>query len=310
MPTNVTIEYQLAEKGYHESKTVNEKIRALEKMLATAPSHKGSENLRSSLKQKLSKLKQQVERERKQKSGSYQISVKKEGAAQITIIGMTNSGKSTLLKKFTNAKPVISEYPFTTKQPIVGIMDYNGINLQIVEIPAIFNNFIESNKGPLFLGIARQADLIIILLRNNPEKEFKTIINELDKANIKLNEKRKDDFISYLKAIIVINGNINLKIPGFDTVNINDKKLKDVIWKNLGLIYVFTKTPGKKKDLPPLALKKNSTIKDLALHIHKDFIKKFRYAKVWGKSSKFEKGQTVGSNHILQEDDIIEIHTK
>lgn len=310
MPTNVTIEYQLAEREYHKAKTVYEKIRALEKMLATAPTHKGTENLRANLTQKLSKLKQQQEKEKKQKSSGYQISVKKEGSAQIVIIGITNSGKSTFLKKLTNAKPLISDYPFTTKLPVVGIMDYNGIKLQIVEIPAIFENFTDSEKGPLFLGIIRQADFVILMLRKNPKKEFNLLINELNKANIKVNERKRDDFISYLKGLVVVNGDEEFEKDGFDVVKINDKELPDLIWKNISLIYVFTKSPSKKRDWPPLALKQNSTVKDLALHVHKDFIKKFKYAKVWGSSSKFEKGQIVGLSHILEQGDIVEIHIK
>lgn len=314
MPTNVTIEYQLAEKGYLEAKTPEEKVRALEKMLATVPSHKSAENLRANLTQRLSKLKRQQEKEKKQKTGRHQISVKKEGAAQIVIIGKTNSGKSTLMRKLTNAKPMTSEFPFTTKLPQIGIMDYNGIKLQIVEIPALVENFMQSEKGPLFLGIIRQADLVVFLLRNNPEDEFKILINELNKANIKINQEKTEseyDFFIYLNGMIVINNeNNNLHINNFNIANINDKDLNKKIWKCLGLIYVYTKTSGKKPDFPPIALKNRSTLKDLAMHIHKDFIKKFKYAKVWGKSAKFEKGQIVGLSHLLEESDVVEFRLK
>jgi len=311
MPTNVTIEYQLAEKEYNEAATIEQKIRAIEKMLATAPSHKGAENLRANLKGRLSKLKSQAERERKQKSGAYQISVKKEGAAQIAVIGYTNSGKSTFLKKMTNAKPIISEYPFTTKIPEIGIIDYKGIKIQIVEIPAIFDNFIRSDKGPLFLGIIRQADLVVILLRNNPNEEFNDILKELGKANIFFSKpKKSNDYYTYLKAFVIINSKSRFSEEDFDSANINDANLIEKIWRKLDLIYVNTKTPGKKPDYPPVALKKDSNVQDLATHIHKDFLKKFRYAKVWGVSSKFAKGQVVGLSHILKEGDTVEFHLK
>lgn len=313
MPTNVTIEYQLAEKAYNEASTLDEKIMALEKMLATSPTHKGAENLRANLKQRLSKLKKQVEREKKQRTGRHQISVKKEGASQIVILGMVNSGKSFLLNKLTNAKAKVSEFPFTTNIPEIGILNYKGINLQIVEIPAIFENFVQSEKGPLFLGIVRQADLVIFLLGKNPEYEFKVMMWELDKANIKINKqkpKNLDDYLTYIKGIIVLNNNSNFKTDNIEAININDSELTNKIWKNLGLMYVYTKSPGKKKDFPPVALKKGSTIRDLAFHIHKDFLKKFNYSKIWGKSSRFKMGQTVGLNHVLEEEDIVEFHLK
>ena len=75
----------------------------------------------------------------------------------------------------------------------------------------------------------------------------------------------------------------------------------------LDLIKVYTKQPGKKPDYPPIALKKESAIRDLALHIHKDFIKKFRFARIWGSSARFP-GQEVGLNHRLYDDDIVELH--
>ncbi|MEK6973972.1 MAG: GTPase [Nanoarchaeota archaeon] len=313
MPTNVTIGYQLAERDYNEARTVDEKIRALEKMLATSPTHKGAENLRANLKQRLSKLRKQIEREKKQRTGRHQISVKKEGAAQIAILGMVNSGKSFLLNKLTNAKAKVSEFPFTTKIPEIGVLDYNGVRLQIVEIPAIFENFVQSERGPLFMGIVRQADLVIFLLGKNPEYEFKIAIRALDRANIKINNQRPknpDDYFAYLKGLIVLNNDGNFQAEGIDAVNINDPELTRKIWKNLGLIYVYTKSPGKKKDFPPVALKKGSAVKDLAFHIHKDFLKKFNYSKIWGKSARFKMGQTVGLNHILEEEDTVEFHLK
>src|SRR3989344_2605842 len=85
------------------------------------------------------------------------------------------------------------------------------------------------------------------------------------------------------------------------------QKIKDKIWNALDLIKVFTKQPGKKADYPPIALKKGSTVRTLAEYIHKDFVKKFKYAKVWGKSVKF-KGQVLGLNHVLEDEDIVEFH--
>ena len=91
--------------------------------------------------------------------------------------------------------------------------------------------------------------------------------------------------------------------------NYNIEEVKEKIWNNLNLIYVYTKTPGKERDYPPIALKKGSTIKDLAFHVHKDFIKKFNFAKVWGKSAKYP-GMKCSIKHVLESGDIVELHTK
>jgi len=145
--------------------------------------------------------------------------------------------------------------------------------------------------------------------RNDYKKEINLIINELDRGNIKVNQSGSSNFISYLNGLILLNNKKNFKVKNFNSVKIDDKDLIEKIWNHLGLIYVFTKTPGKKKDWPPVALKKGSNVHGLALHVHKDFIEKFKYARVWGNSVKFD-GQQVGSSHILKSNDVVELHIK
>ena len=309
MTTNAGFEYSKALEKYQEAKTDEDKLRALELMFQTAPKHKSSEKLQKDIKVKISRLKARIEKERTQQKGKrFQITVKKEGIAQIVILGVTNSGKSYLLSKLTNAKPLISEVEYTTKLPEQGIMELNGMKIQIVEIPSITTDFVNKENGRTFASIIKSADLILILIRNNLKEELKLIINELDRANIKLNEKIEESYVlKSIKSIIVVNKDVNFKLMNFNIYNIKDN-LPLLIWKNLDKIFVYTKTPKKEKDWPPVALKKGATIKDLALLVHKDFIKKFKYAKMWG-SSKFP-GQTVGLDYILKEGDIIEFHIK
>jgi len=347
MPINATIGYQKAERKYHEARTIAEKIRALEEMLREAPGHKGAENLRNEIKQKLSKIRELQEKQKT--AGSRQtIAVKKEGAAQVVIIGVANSGKSTLLSKLTNAKPEISPHPFTTKLPEIGIMDYQGVKVQLVEIPAITEGFSSNDLGPTLLGIVRQAELIIIL--SNEDSELELIKNELANSNV-VTDKPKPKivitkassgglmFVGKIKANIdevktllrthgVHNGTVEFQQEStFEdleevltegiayvkaiVVNKNDNPgiLREKIWKNLGLIKVYTKQPGKKKDYPPIAMKEGSTIKDLALRIHKDFLAKFKFARVWGESVKFQGAQS-GLSLVLHDEDVVEFHIR
>lgn len=281
MPTNPGYEYVNALEQYQKTKTDQEKLKVLQLMYQTAPKHKSSEKLVSDIKNKISKLRNKLAKEKSTKKGLFQkFSIKKEGAALICIVGPTNSGKSTLLSKLTNASPKIAPYEFTTKQPIIGIIDYHGIKLQLVEIPAIVPNFKETENGPSLLSILNNSDLLIYCFNTPKEKELLDI--ELSQLN---------------KSILIFD-----KLENF----------ADKIWKKLNLIKIYTKEPGKKKSYPPLALKKNSTVYDLALHIHKDFIKTSKtkvWARVWGNSVKFS-SMRCSLNHILADDDIVELHKK
>ncbi len=97
MPINAGYEYGQAEKKVLEAKTLQEKIKALEELLSVSPSHKGAEKLRLEIKTKISKLREKVEKERSKKAGGFSLSIKKEGAAQVALVGLTNSGKSFIL---------------------------------------------------------------------------------------------------------------------------------------------------------------------------------------------------------------------
>lgn len=279
MATNPGFDFQRSEEEYRDADGSNEKLSALKKMLKTAPKHKSSEKLLASIKERISKLKNTIEKQSKAGGRGYSPTIKKEGAAQICLVGKTNSGKSKLLNDLTGTNVEIADYEFTTKKPEVGVMDYHGIKIQIVEIPAIVEDFEESVMGPTYLGILKQSDLMVFLFKDAKDKGF------LDKELSKIG--------------------INRAIYNDQDV----KKFKGELWRKLGIIKVYTKQPGREKDHPPMAFEKNSTLRDVAKKVHKDFLKSFKYARVYGKSAKF-KGQTVGLDHILADDDVVELHMK
>lgn len=236
MPVNATPEYYRAEEKFKSAKSKEEKIAALEEMIRLLPKHHGSENAHAQLKSRLAKLRKESE-----KKGARHVGVKKEGDAQICLIGLANSGKSTLLSKLTDAKPKISATPYTTTRPEIGMMDYKGIKVQLVEIPSTFD--------PEYMSIARGSDAIVIVANSEKEKE---IIESVLKNN-------------YIRQKSVV-----MK-PG-------DGSLKEKLWGMLGLMVVYTK--GKDKRLSPMALRTGATIKDFANRIHKDFIANFRFARI------------------------------
>ncbi len=266
MPVNATPEYYKAEERFRNAKTTEEKIVYLEEMISLLPKHHGSENAHAQLKAKLSKLKKESATKAARKGGkSYGI--RKEGEAQVCVIGFTNSGKSTLLKAITNARPEISGYPFTTKQPEVGMMDYKGVKIQIIEIPSTFD--------PRYLSICRSADLLVIIAANTKE-EFH-LVSMLEENFIRT-------------KFIVTN-------PAFDSA----EKVRNKIWFSLGFMIVYTKR-GQKTS--PMALKKGSTVRSFAERIHKDFIKNFRFGRVFRASRVIQ----AGLDYVLQDGDVVELH--
>lgn len=275
MAINPGIFYQKALKKFEDATTIPERLAALQEMLRTVPKHKSSEGLVSDIKNKIAKYKKLAEKERQQKKkSSASLSIKKEGAATVCIVGTTNSGKSTLLNQLTNAKVKISPYPFTTTKPEIGTLDYNGVKIQLIEMPAITLNYLETSEGPQNLGIIRTADLLIIT------GDVNLVRKELNKSEI------RKDYLVY-----------------------TGQEIKGKLWNKLNLIKVYTKEPGKKPRFPPMAMKKGSTIRDIARGVHQDFIKKFKYARVWGSSAKF-RGQMHGLDHVLQDGDIVELHIR
>ncbi|MBI2542626.1 MAG: 50S ribosome-binding GTPase [Candidatus Aenigmarchaeota archaeon] len=293
VPINASAEYFEAEKRYLEAKNREEKIAALEEMIRKSPKHKGAHNLLADLKKRLSKLKT----ENKSKASSKpRFSIRKEGAAQICIIGLTNSGKSTLLNALTNAHVEVGDYEYTTKEPRVGMMLYDDMQFQLIEIPSSFDS--ES------VGLIHSCDLILVLLDStrNIDKQKKELMkfleyNRLDSKRL-IFVKNKSKVCGLDQSIVCIDAQSKIGM----------KELKEKIWNTLNLIKIYAKSPNKPKAIPALALKRNSTVSDLAKEIHKDFLETFKFARIFN-STKFS-GKKVGLDYKLHDNDIVEIHTE
>lgn len=375
MPTNVSVEYAIAEKNYQQASTPQEQLKCLQEMLRTAPTHKGGETLRAEIKGKIAKLKEKLEKEAQRKKGGFTLSVKKEEAAQVVLVGPPNTGKSSILNVLTKAQSPVGNYPFTTTKPELGVMEYETVRIQIVDMPPLVEDA-SIKQGPLF-SVIRNGDLVILVLDNLSQLE--PLAREFTDTNILLNKERPpikirreasggitiigeklvqnnpeeirkvfqdyginnavvevfapvtlDDFfvvieekIAFLPAFVVLNKQDNFHemsktsresdfeiIPFSAKTKTNLDLLKDRIWYYLGLVRVYTKEPGKPATKEnPITIKKGSAIKDIAEYIHKDFLKKFRYARIWGSSVRHQ-GQVVGLGHRLGDKDIVEIHLK
>lgn len=302
MPINAHPDFLAAEKEHLLAQTPEEKIKTLEKMISLAPKHKGGENLRAQLKTRLKKLKEKFVKSKKTKRSTKQ-GIRKEDM-QAVLVGITNSGKSSLINALTNVNPEISDVKFTTKNPLIGMMNYFGTQIQLIENPPINSEFYDK-------GLTNSADTILIIVDKladieNIEKEIGKLVRE------KIIVFNKTDLLSE-NEIRKISATLQSKKYNFVLISAKTQKgveeLKNKIFRSFGKIRIYTKEPGKHKSEKPIIMNPETMVKDVAEKILKGFSEKVRETKIWGPSSKFP-GQKVGLKHLLKDLDIVEFKTK
>ena len=302
MPINASYEYFAAEKKYLAAQTAEEKISCLEEMIRKAPKHKSSENFIAELKQRLKKLTEKQEKAKK--SGkTTKKSIRKEGF-QVVLVGLTNSGKSSLLSKLTNAHPKTGLYSFTTKSPEVGTLHHQGFKIQIIDLPSIGSENFD-------MGLVNTADLILIVIDSldNMEKVLPHLTKSQGKKLIVIN---KSDLLTQEQLRKVEATTKSKKIEAIIISCMTDynlTELKNRMITKTNMIRVYTKEPGKPPSKDPVTLPLNSTVKDVAESIRKGFHLTVKESRITGPSSKFP-NQKVGISHILKDQDVVEFHTK
>ncbi len=327
MPANLTPQYLEAEAKFKQAKTTQEKIKALEVMMAVIPKHKGTERLRGQLKSRMAKLKEELQKRPTLGRAEQAYTIKREGSAQVVLLGLPNCGKSTLFSKVTHASSEVADYPFTTQKPIPGMMKFENLQIQLVDTPPIQLDHIE----PGFSNLIRNGDalLVVIDVTEDPIFQMEVLLEELNRMKIMIAGKgtipslevgwaslralllgNKCDVKNAMEGYRAFEGRFRESFPLLPISakeGMNFDELKKEVYQLLDIIRVYTKAPGGDPDLTePVVLKKGSTVEDVALSIHKDFLKKLRYAKIWG-SGKFD-GQMVKRDYKVNEGDIIEMH--
>jgi ribosome-interacting GTPase 1 len=162
MPANVSPDYRLAEARYREAATLEDKLAALEEMLATIPKHKGTEKMQADIKRRISRTKDTILQGKKAVGGRQRTSytVKREGAGQVALVGPANSGKSSILKVLSNADPDVADYPYTTQTPQPGMAAWENVMIQVVDLPPY-----DPELSPQWLmGAIRSADGLAVVL--------------------------------------------------------------------------------------------------------------------------------------------------
>ncbi len=331
MAVNLPPQYHDAEAEYKKAKTPEDKLVALKKMWVILPKHKASEKVQVILKTKISEVSDEIEQIKAgpKKAAPNSFKIPKQGAGQIVILGAPNVGKSRLLTRLTRATPEVAPYPFTTREPAPGMMDWEDIRLQLIDLPPITADFYE----PFITDFTRGADAAILMLDladDDGPFSLETVIEKLRSYRRFLTGKIPDNAdddptVFYLKTLLVANkmdadgANDRLEIARemfgekfpFHVISAENgnglDELKTLLFKLLSIIRIYGKMPGKLADMAaPFTIPIGGTVMDFAERVHADFAEGLKSAKVWG-SAAFD-GQTVKRDHVLMDKDVVELH--
>lgn len=239
------------------------------------------------------------------------IAVRREGAAQVALVGPPNAGKSSLLQALSQIQIKTGDYAFTTTRPVAAVTRIGGVHVQLVEIPGLLEGAAgDRGGGRALLGVLRNADAIVYChvastapgVLTGLQGEVKAAGIELPAllAATKVDEAEEGDVARLAAAF-----------PHLDVVSVSVlddsslDRLREAVWRLLGLLRVYLRHGGDVDD-EPLALQPGATVEDVAHAIHHELASSFHAARIWGPSARFD-GQRVGRAHIVADGDIVEI---
>ncbi len=210
MPTNLPPQAQALWVKAQEAKTKQEKLELLEQFLSAIPDHKGTEKLRHQIRHQIAVLKEELEEERMRRKGKgVSYLVEKEGAAQIALIGVPDSGKTLVFNTLTGLNHPSTSVNFETQRPTPGMMVYLDLMFQIVDTPSIFEG--QNRFTSLATTTARNADVIALVIDSTQaiEAQVALLTSVLERNHV---------FLRPLKAQVKIikraTGGVNVMATG------------------------------------------------------------------------------------------------
>jgi ribosome-interacting GTPase 1 len=291
-------------------------------MMATIPKHKGTEHMRADIRRRMAKVRTEAARKRGSGRGPTWQHVPREGAGQIVLVGPPNAGKSRLLAALSHANPTVAPYPFATRIPLPGMVAFENVQIQLVDLPPVAPETAE----PWLFALIRQADAALLVADVDSDdllSGMEETLALISAGNVALRAPEVDDpgvptLLVAAKADVSGAGDrlpiLQEMIAGrFPLLTVSAEAetqidvLRSEMFKLLDVIRVYTKAPGHRPDLSaPFVLKRGTTIQDAASVVHKDFVDRLKYARIWGART-FE-GQMVQREHVLEDGDILELH--
>lgn len=330
MPANLTPQYIEAEEKYKKAQTPEEKLVALQEMLRHLPKHKGTEKIQAELKRKIGEQKKLDSSAKKNKKKGVSYHVDNNGNPQVVLVGPPNSGKSKLICTLTGADLKVADYPYTTILPQPAMMQYENIQIQLVDTPPVSN----IRMDPWLPGIVRCGDAVLFvvdLTSNDILEEMPAVLEGLASQRVYLYEDdareyqagdtiqktllvtNKIDIPGSLDVLELLQDEYKTRFPFFPVSALTGEGLEALrlkIFEMLEIIRVYPKPPGLKKPNmdAPIILPKGSTVWDLADSIHHEISEKLKSARIWN-SKEYASGQRVPRDYEIHDGEIIELET-
>jgi small GTP-binding protein len=274
-----------------------DRIRELRAILADLPGYRNGP---------YADLRKWVEREidaarvRKRVVHRDSIAVRREGAAQIALVGPPNAGKSSLLQALSAIQIRTGDYAFTTTRPVAATTRLGGVLVQLVEIPGLIEGAAaDRGGGRALLGVLRNADAILFCHAcDRPLEELERIRDEVAAAGIEL------------PALIAATKcdeapppeHPELRVLAVSVLDDSSlERLREELWAMTGLVRVHLRDGG-----DPVALRPPATVLDVADTIHHELRERCTGARIWGPSARFP-GQQVGREYELSDGDTVEV---
>ena len=328
MPANLPPEYHKIEAELRTARTPQDKIGIYERLIAVIPHHKGTDKLIAMYRQKIAKAREDGERRQATAKHTPTNKVEKSGAGQVVCVGPPNAGKSSLVKALTGADVEVADYPFTTRLPGPYMMPFETIQIQLIDTPPVTGEIMET----WFPELVKMADAVLLVA----DLSDPATAGPLDGVLRRLKERKvglvpattdipperfpflkrtvlaanKADTEGAMKAFedlgVLLEGPFE-RIPVSATTGRGLETLRRAIFGLLHVVRVYSKIPGKKAErASPFALKRGSTVLDMAKAVHKDFSEKLQYARVWNAAGL--DGLRVNRDYVLADEDVVELH--
>lgn len=348
MPANLSPEYKKAEQAFREASDDRDRLLRLRDMLRTIPKHKGTEHLQADIKSRIKQLTEELAGPKKGAARTGPVhTLRPEGAAQVALLGPPNAGKSSLHVKLTGSRADVGPYPYTTHEPMPGMLPYQDVAFQLVDLPPISEDYIEG----WFVNALQPADAALLVADiSAPE-----CIDQLEAVGARLDEKRisliedwpgltreataapggsaaapddeLDPFRIRLPTLLVVNKIdlapdpeevavlqelLDANYPAVAASTVSGQGLEEIgefLFRGLEIVRVYTKTPGHPPEMDrPFTVRRGATVMDVARLVHKEIAGSLKYARAWG-TGVFD-GQQIGPEHPLSDADVVELHMR